>query len=114
MNVVLSTHHVGDGGDEPPRHPPTVPGGYESAPPPNKRPHSKLLIVYISWSTNLEIVSPFSSIWRGTHFMLLASIPSTMFGILVVSYDNRFHHAIDPERMYRRSYEFLHSQVEVK
>ena len=46
MADVLPRHHGGDRGDEPPRHPPSVLGDYESAPPPKRRQHSKSLTVY--------------------------------------------------------------------
>ena len=46
MADVLSRHHRGDEGDKPPRHPPTVPGDCESAPPPKRSQYSKSLIVY--------------------------------------------------------------------
>ena len=35
MADVISRHHEGDGGNEPPRHPLTVLGDCEFAPPPN-------------------------------------------------------------------------------
>ena len=37
MADLMSRRHGGDGGDEPPRHPPTIPGDYESATPPKRR-----------------------------------------------------------------------------
>ena len=46
MADVLSRHHGGDVGDEPPRHPTTIPGDCESVPPPKRRQHSKSLTVY--------------------------------------------------------------------
>ena len=46
MADVMSRHHRGDWGDEQPRHPPTLPGDYESALPHKRRQHSKSLIVY--------------------------------------------------------------------
>ena len=36
MADVLPRHHGGDGGDEPPRHPSTVPGNCESVSPPKR------------------------------------------------------------------------------
>ena len=46
MVDVLSRHHGGDEGDEPPRHLPTVLGDCESTPPPKRRQHSKSLTIY--------------------------------------------------------------------
>ena len=46
MTDVLPRHHGGDENDEPPRHPSTVPGNCEFAPPPKRRQHSKSLTVY--------------------------------------------------------------------
>ena len=46
MANVMSMHHIGDVGDEPPKHSPIVPGDCESAMPLKKRYHSKSLIVY--------------------------------------------------------------------
>ena len=43
---VMSRHHGEDGGDEPPKHPPTIPGDCESALPPKRRQYSKSLTVY--------------------------------------------------------------------
>ena len=37
MIDVLSRHHGGDRGDEPPRHPSTIPANCESAPSSKKR-----------------------------------------------------------------------------
>ena len=46
MADVMSRHHGGDGGDESPRHPPTVRGECASTSPSKRRQHSKSLIVY--------------------------------------------------------------------
>ena len=46
MADVMSRHHRGDGGDEQPRHPSTVPSNCESAQPPKMRQNSKSLTVY--------------------------------------------------------------------
>ena len=47
MTDVMSSYHGGDGGDEPPRHPPpTVPADCESALPPKRKQHYKSLTVF--------------------------------------------------------------------
>ena len=42
----MSRHHGGDGGDELLRHPLTIQGDCESAPPPKRRQHSKSLTAF--------------------------------------------------------------------
>ena len=47
MADVMPSHHGGDKGDEPPRHPPCiVPGDCKSAPPPKRRQHYKSLTMF--------------------------------------------------------------------
>ena len=47
MADVMPSHHGEDGGDEPPRHPPSiVPANCESAPLPKRRQHYKSLMVF--------------------------------------------------------------------
>ena len=47
MAEVMPSHHKGDRGDEPPRHPPsTVPTDCQFAPPPKRRQHYKSLTVF--------------------------------------------------------------------
>ena len=43
---VMPRHHGVDGGDEPPRHPPTILGDCESAPPPKRRQRTKSLTFF--------------------------------------------------------------------
>ena len=90
MADVLSRHHGRDRSDESPKHPPIVLGDCESASAVKRRQYSRLFTVY-------QLVNKLEGsilIWfdlEGTHFMLLASILSIMFGILVGEYDNRFY-----------------------
>ena len=73
MTDVMSRNHGGDGGDEPPRHPPTVPSYCESTPPPKRRQHSKSLVVYLLFNKlGGHILIQFDL--EGFHFMLLANI----------------------------------------
>ena len=47
MVDVMPSHHGGDGGDEPPRHPlSTVPADCQSTPPPMRMQHYKSLMVF--------------------------------------------------------------------
>ena len=108
MADVMPTHYRENEGDEPPKHPPTLPTDCESAPPPKRRQHSKSLIVFQLYN-KLKAISSSSLIWKEKYFMLLANILSTMIGILVHSYGNRFHCVTGLGSLYQMSYEYLSS-----
>ena len=103
MTDVISRHHGGDEGDEPPRHPPSVPSNCESTPPPKRRQHSKSLTIY-QLVNKLGSYIPIQFDLEGNTFYAVGQYSEHY--VRHIGSLSKFHHAIGSRRIYQRSYEF--------